>query len=157
MTPPTVAIWVMFFWSVKVWIHALARSRCGLLAATPRSEPPRNTGAVWPELWLGIGKAPSLSFSAGLPALGSVMTPTSQPLAMIIAMWPWAKAASCLASSPVLSARESLLTRLLSVVNPCCELEELSVPAHLPLDCLAMSPPKSHTNGRAAYQYLPGK
>src|SRR6202007_803490 len=147
----------MFFLSVNICTHAFARSACELFAATARSEPPRNTGAVLPSMWLGIGNAPSLSASAGLPALGSVITPTSQPLAMIMAMWPCAKAASCLASSPVLSARESLVTRLLSVVNPCWELDELSVPCHLPLDCLAMSPPKSHTNGSAAHQYLPGK
>src|SRR2546429_1068870 len=93
----------------------------------------------------------------GWPAFGSVITPTSHPFAMIMAMWPCANAASCLASSPVLSARESAATRLLSLVRPCCELDELSEPCHLPPDWVAMSPPKSQTNGSAAYQYLPGK
>src|SRR5689334_4415928 len=154
MTPPTVAICDMFLLSVNIWIHALAADRCLLLAAAPKSEPPRNTGAVWPELWLGIGKAPSLSVRLlSLP----VMTPTSQPLAMIIAMWPWANASSCLASSPVLSARESAETSVFSSVSPCCELDELSEPCHLPPDWVAMSPPKSQTKGSAAYQYLPGK
>src|SRR5262245_1941648 len=157
MTPPTVAISAMCLLPVSVAIQALAQAWCLLRAATPRSDPPRNTGAVWPELWLGIGKAPSCSLSAGLPDFGSVMTPTSQPLATIIAMWPCAKAASCLASSPVLSARESLVTRLFSVVRPCWALDESRAPLHLPPDWVAMSPPKSQTKGSAAYQYLPGK
>src|SRR5437879_1020167 len=157
MTPPTVAISFMCLLPVRSPTHSLASAWFLLLAAMPRSEPPRKTGAVWPALWLGIGKAPSLSLRLGSPPLGSVMTPTSQPLAMIIAMWPCAKDASCFASSPVLSARESAATRLLSLVRPCCELDELSEPCHLPPDCVAMSPPKSHTNGSAAYQYLPGK
>src|SRR5256714_1539735 len=157
MTPPTVAISVMWLLLVSVATHSLAGSRCVRVAATPGSERPRNAGAVWPAVWLGIGNAPSLSLRLGSPALGSVMTPTSQPLAMIIAMWPCANAASCFASSPVLSARESAATRLLSLVRPCCELDELSEPCHLPPDWVAMSPPKSQTNGSAAYQYLPGK
>src|SRR5438270_7689175 len=156
MTPPTVAISLMCLLLVNVATHSLAKSRCLLLAAMPRSEPPRKTGAVWPALWLGIGKAPSLSFKLGSPALGSVMTPTSHPLAMIIAMWPCAKDASCLASSPVLSALERVLTSLLRVVRPCWALELLSEPCHLPPLWVAMSPPKSQTKGSAAYQYLPG-
>src|SRR5438105_2405117 len=86
----------------------------------------------------------------------SGMTPTSQPLATIIAMWPCAKDASCFASSPVLSALESVVTSLLRVVRPCWELELLRAPDHLPPLWVAMSPPKSQTKGSAAYQYLPG-
>src|SRR4029077_7260550 len=59
ITPPVVAIWVMYLLPVKRATHWLARSWFLLLAATPKSEPPRNTGAVWPALWLGMGNAPS--------------------------------------------------------------------------------------------------
>src|SRR5258708_6092402 len=107
-----------------------------LAAAVPNRGEPVAGGRA---LWFGTGNAPSLTFRVGSRALGSVMTPTSQPLAMIIAMWPCAKAASCLASSPVLSARERVLTRLVRVVRPCCELDEFSEPCHLPPDLEAMS------------------
>src|SRR5437899_7219572 len=116
MTPPTVTIWLWNLVPPSSLIHSRARSWCWLLAAMPRSDPPRNTGAVWPAVWLGIGNAPSLGASVGSPLLASVITPTSQPLAMIIAMWPWANAWSCFASSPVLSARDSWLTMVLSSV-----------------------------------------
>src|SRR5690348_45759 len=86
MTPPTATIWLWNLLPPSSPIHSRARSWCWLFAAMPRSDPPRKTGAVWPELWLGIGNAPRLGRSAGLPFFGSVMTPTSQPLAMIIAM-----------------------------------------------------------------------
>src|ERR1700716_83889 len=155
MTPPTVAMSAMCLVPVRRPTHSLASAWFLLLAAMPRSEPPRKTGAVWPAVWLGIGKTPSLSLSDGSPALGSVMTPTSQPLAMIIAMWPCAKDASCLASSPVLSAFDRLPTNELRVVRPCCALALLSEPCHLPPLLVAMSPPKSQTKGSAAYQYLP--
>src|SRR5205814_1887039 len=62
ITCPTVAIWVWNLVPVSILTHSLARSWFLLLAATPRSEPPRKTGAVWPGVWLGIGKTPSLSF-----------------------------------------------------------------------------------------------
>src|SRR4029077_4348770 len=95
--------------------------------------------------------------SVGSPPSRRAMPPTSQPLATIIAMWPCAKAASWLASSPVLSARDSELTSMLRVVSPCSEFDVLSEPCHLLPDCVAMSPPKSQMKGSAAYQYLPGK
>src|SRR5712692_10358692 len=157
ITPPTVTIWLWNLVPPSSPAHSWASAWCWLLAAIPRSEPPRKTGAVWPAIWLGIGKASSLSFRVGSPLLGSRITPTSQPLATIIAMWPCAKAWSCLASSPVLSARESLETRLCNSVRPCWDCELLIAPVHLVPDWVAMSPPKSHTNGAAAYQYLPGK
>src|SRR2546429_3679983 len=61
MTWPTVAIWVWYLVPVISLTHSLATSWFLLFAATPRSEPPRKTGAVWPAVWLGIGKTPSLS------------------------------------------------------------------------------------------------
>src|ERR1700730_8719535 len=86
ITPPTVTIWVWNLVPPSRPTHSWASAACWLLAAMARSEPPRNTGAVCPELWLGIGNAPSLSLRVGSPLFGSVMTPTSQPLAMIMAM-----------------------------------------------------------------------
>src|SRR5437868_13318610 len=86
MTPPTVTIWLWYLVPPRRPTHSRARAWCWLLAAIPRSDPPRNTGAVWPATWLGIGNAPRLGSSFGLPLLGSVITPTSQPLAMIIAI-----------------------------------------------------------------------
>src|SRR2546421_516092 len=105
------------------------------------------------EVVLGM-TPPTVAISVMCLLLVNVAT---HSLARISAMWPCANAASCFASSPVLSARESAATRLLSLVRPCCELDELSEPCHLPPDWVAMSPPKSQTNGSAAYQYLPGK
>src|SRR5258708_6804509 len=72
-TPPRVTMWVWSWGPRSRRIHSLARAWCWLLAAMARSEPPRNTGAVWPATWLGIGNAPSLSASFGSPAFGSVM------------------------------------------------------------------------------------
>src|SRR6266704_2079412 len=46
MTPPTVTIWVWNLVRPSGPTHSWARAWCWLLAETPRSEPPRNTGAV---------------------------------------------------------------------------------------------------------------
>src|SRR5215469_18119222 len=67
ITCPTVAICVCHFLPSSRPIHSWERPWALLLAAMPRSEPPRKTGAVWPAEWLGIGKTPSLAFSEGSP------------------------------------------------------------------------------------------
>src|SRR2546421_3936499 len=54
MTWPTVAIWVWYLAPVRSLTQSWARSWFLLLAPMPRSEPPRNTGAVCPSVWLGI-------------------------------------------------------------------------------------------------------
>src|SRR6059036_1577005 len=59
MTPPTVTIWLWYLVPPSRPTHSWASAWFLLLAEMPRSEPPRNTGAVWPAVWLGIGKAPS--------------------------------------------------------------------------------------------------
>src|SRR5207248_11482738 len=46
MTPPTVTIWVWNLSPPRRPTHSWARAWCWLLAEIPRSEPPRNTGAV---------------------------------------------------------------------------------------------------------------
>src|SRR4029453_10310726 len=77
MTPPTVAIWVWNLFPDSSFTHSRARSWFLDLAAMPRSDPPRNTGAVWPLVRLGSGAAARSFSSLGLPCLGSRMTPFS--------------------------------------------------------------------------------
>src|SRR2546428_10852419 len=92
ITPPTVTIWLWALVPPSSPTHSWASACCLLLAAMGRSEPPRKTGAVWPALWLGIGNASSLSLRGGAPLFGAGITPTSPPLAAILAMGPRAEA-----------------------------------------------------------------
>src|SRR5215831_9120140 len=62
MTLPSVVICDMYLVLVKSLMYSSARSWFLLLAPMPKSEPPRNTGADCPAVWLGIGNTPSLSF-----------------------------------------------------------------------------------------------
>src|SRR5829696_8260741 len=52
---------------VKALIQSTARLWFLLVTGTARSEPPRNVGMNLPLVWLGIGNAPILSSSEGLP------------------------------------------------------------------------------------------
>src|SRR4029450_6584945 len=157
MTPPAGALWVWSLVPDSSLTQSRARSWFLDLAAMPRSEPPRNTGAVCPLDWLGSGEAARSFSRLGLPCLGSRMEPFSQALATIMARGLWAKAWSCLSSSPCLSAREQQSTSCLSAARPAWASVLSRVPRHWPPSCTATSPPRSQMNGRAAYQYLPGK
>ena len=65
-TEPLAASWDWYLAEVSSVSQSLARSAFLLLAGMARSEPPRNTGAVWPAVLDGIGKAANLPFRSGL-------------------------------------------------------------------------------------------
>src|SRR5688572_13314759 len=55
ITPPPVAIRVMFCVFVNAAIQSAASVFCLLVTGTARLEPPRNVGMYLPGVWLGIG------------------------------------------------------------------------------------------------------
>src|SRR3954453_14324227 len=105
---------------------------CEADAGTARSEPPRKDGMAWPLMWLGIGKALMTGARAGLPAFGSVIRPTSQPLPIIAATCPCENVVHSFASVPVLSARDRASTSFFSSVRPARDFLELRLPFQLP-------------------------
>src|SRR5699024_4719205 len=122
-------------------IQSFASSGASLPAETARSEPPRNDGMISPDLWLGIGKAPSFPFRLGFPSSSPVITPGSYETEYIVATPPSAKTWLRFSSSLVLDALEYFSTIFLSLLSALRDCGESSVPSHLPSTRLAIWPP----------------